>query len=320
MREQRRGSFILAAFVAAAVAGGVVWVGVQPTSGQQGQAYRAPRLAGTTQPDLNGIWQALNTANYDVRPHAARPALATVRGPSGDIPAAPVLALGAVGGVPAGLGVVDGNEIPYQPWAAQRQRENLENALTRDPEVKCYLPGVPRATYMPYPFQIVQTPSHTLFAYEYASASRIIYMQDREEAPIDSWMGTSHGRWDGDTLVIDVTGFNGQTWFDRAGNFHSEALKVTERYTPSGPDHLQYEATIEDPKVFTRPWKISMPLYRRKDPRIELLEYKCVEFVEELMFGHLRKEQLVRTWQQDLGEFGGLMTIDLKRAPSKTAQ
>jgi hypothetical protein len=269
---------------------------------------------------VNGIWQAVNTANYDIRPHAARPALAVVPGPSGDIPAAPVLALGAVGGVPAGLGVVEGNEIPYQPWAVQRQRENFQNALTRDPEVKCYLPGVPRATYMPYPFQIVQTPSHTLMSYEFAGASRIIYMDKHEEAPIDSWMGTSNGKWDGDTLVIEVTGFNGQTWFDRSGNFHSEALKVIERYTPTGPDHLQYEATIEDPKVFTRPWKISMPLYRRKDANMEILEYKCVEFAEELMYGHLRKEQLVRTWQQDLGEFGGLMTIDVRRAPSKVAQ
>jgi hypothetical protein len=157
-------------------------------------------------------------------------------------------------------------------------------------------------------------------SYEYASASRIVYMENHEEAPIDSWMGTSNGKWDGDTLVIEVTGFNGQTWFDRAGNFHSEALKVVERYTPVGPDHLQYEATMEDPKVFTRPWKISMPLYRRKDANMELLEYKCVEFAEELMYGHLRKDQLVRTWQQDLGEFGGLMTIDIRRAPSKTAQ
>jgi hypothetical protein len=311
---------ISVALVAAAVLGGVIWVGVQPTSGQA-QTYRAPRLAGTNQPDLNGIWQAMNSANYDIRPHAARPALATVQGPGGEVPAASVLALGAVGGVPAGMGVIrGGDEIPYNPQAAQRQRENFQNALTRDPETKCYLPGVPRATYMPYPFQIVQTPTHTLMAYEFASASRVIYMTDHEEAAIDSWMGTSNGRFEGDTLVIEVTGFNGQTWLDRAGNHHSEALKVVERYTPMGPDHLQYEATLEDPKTYTRPWTISMPLYRRKDPNMQLLEYKCVEFVEELMYGHLRKEQLVRSWQADLGEFGGLLTVDVKRAPSKVAQ
>jgi hypothetical protein len=150
-------------------------------------------------------------------------------------------------------------------------------------------------------------------AYEFASAARTIYMQDHQDPPLDSWMGWSNGRWDGDSLVIDVTGFNGQTWFDRAGNFHSEALKVTERYTRIGPDHMQYEATMEDPKVFTRPWTIRMPLYRRLEPDAQLLDYKCVEFVEELVFGHLRKEQLVRRWQADLGGFGGLLTIDVTR-------
>jgi hypothetical protein len=151
------------------------------------------------------------------------------------------------------------------------------------------MPGIPRATYMPYPFQIVQTPTTVLMAYEFASASRIIRMNSKEEAPVDSWMGWATGRWDGESLVVDVTGFNDQTWFDRAGNFHSEALKVTERYTPTSQDTLQYEATIEDPKTFTRPWKISMPLYRRVERNAQLLEYKCVEFVEELMYGHLRR-------------------------------
>jgi hypothetical protein len=284
--------------------------------GQSATTYRPPRLAGTTQPNLNGIWQAVNTANYDIRPHAARPALAVVPGPGGEVPAAPVLALGAIGGVPAGLGVVTGNEIPYQPWAAAQQRENFENALIRDPEVKCYMPGIPRATYMPYPFQVVQTASHVLMTYEFASAARIVYMENRGPAPSESWMGWSNGRWEGDTLVIDVTDLTGQTWFDRAGNFHSEAMRVVERYTATGPDHLNYEATIEDPKVFTRPWTISMPLYRRKEPNIHLLEYKCVEFAEELMYGHLRKEPLVKRWEADLGEFGGRIVFDVTRGPS----
>jgi hypothetical protein len=171
-----------------------------------------------------------------------------------------------------------------------RKKDNLENWISRDPEVKCFLPGVPRATYMPYPFQIVQTPTQVLMAYEYANASRTIYMDQKlEEAPNDFWMGWSKGRWEGDTLVVDVTGFNGETWFDRAGNFHSDALHVVERYTRTGPDHLRYEATIEDPKVFTRPWKMSMPLYRRVEQQASLGEYICVEFAEELMYGHLRK-------------------------------
>ena len=201
-----------------------------------------------------------------------------------------MVALGASFSIPGGAGVVEGNELPYQPWAAAKKKENAANWLTLDPEIKCYLPGVPRATYMPYPFQIVQSHNTILMAYEFASASRIVHMREVGEAPIDSWMGWSRGHWDGDTLVVDVTGLNDQTWFDRAGNFHSDALHVVERYTRTGPDHMQYEATIEDPKVFTRPWKISMTLYRRTEKNAQLFEYKCVEFVEELMYGHLRKK------------------------------
>ncbi len=228
-------------------------------------------------PDLNGIWQAVGSANWNLLDHEAR--------------SGPVLELGAVLAVPAGLSVVEGNEIPYQPWAAARQKENYENFLSRDPEVKCYLPGIPRATYMPYPFQILQTASNDiLIAYEYASASRVIKMGKVEPPPVDTWMGQSAGHWEGDTLVVDVTGLNDQTWFDRAGNFHSEALHVVERFTPTSPDALDYQATIEDQKVFTRPWKIQMPLYRRRDTRAQLLEFKCVEFVEELMYGALRKK------------------------------
>lgn len=237
-------------------------------------AYRAPRAA-DGHADMNGIWQALNTANWDIQDHPARQG--------------PVLALGAAFSRPAGAGVVEGNDIPYQPWAAAKKQQNAEQWLTLDPEIKCYLPGVPRANHMPHPFQIVQSRDTILMAYEFASASRIVRMTKTEDAPIDSWMGWSRGRWEAETLVVDVTGFNDQTWFDRAGNFHSEALHVVERYTRTGPDHLLYEATIDDPKVFTRPWKMSMPLYRRAEKNAQLFEYKCVEFVEELMYGHLRK-------------------------------
>jgi hypothetical protein len=239
------------------------------------EAYRAPHTA-DGRPNLNGIWQAVNTANWDIQEHAARPGQ--------------VIALGAVGAVPAGLGVVEGVEIPYLPAAAAKKKENFENRLTADPEIKCYLPGVPRATYMPYPFQIVQTPQYILIAYEYAGATRTISMDKAPPSPADSWMGQSVGHWEGDTLVVDVTSLNDQTWFDRAGNFHSDALHVVERYTPLSPDALTYEATIEDPKVFSRPWKMSMPIYRRLDKGAQLLEFKCVEFVEELMYGHLRKQ------------------------------
>src|SRR5436309_7538901 len=221
----------------------------------QAPAYRPPHRA-DGHPDLSGIWQAFVTANWDLQDHEAQPGLH------------PELE-GAYDAAPGGQSVVEGGTIPYQAWALAKKKENFEKrALVDvsddkkwhalgDPEIKCYMPGVPRATYMPHPFQIVQTRNTILMAYEFASASRIVRMTKTEDAPIDSWMGWSRGRWEGDTLVVDVTGFNDRTWFDRAGNFHSDALHVVERYTRTGPDHLWYEVTIEDPKVFTRPWKMS---------------------------------------------------------------
>jgi len=267
----RRGLLFASAAAALITA---LWLGVLPMMSQV-QTYE-PRRTADGKPDLNGIWQALNTANWDIEDHAAR--------------AGPVPALGAAFSVPAGKGVVEGGEIPYLPEAAAKKRENAANWLTLDPEVKCYLPGVPRATYIPYPFQIFQTPEQILIAYEFAGATRTIDMNGKEESPNETWMGWSVGRWEGDTLVVDVTSFNDQTWFDRAGNFHSDALYVTERYTPVSPDVIDYEVTIEDPKVFSRPWKMRMPLYRRLEQNAQVLEYNCVEFTEELLFGHLRKQ------------------------------
>ncbi len=226
-------------------------------------------------PNLNGIWQAINTANWDLEAHRAK--------------AGPMMPLGATGAIPAGIGVVEGGAIPYKPEAAAKKKENAAHRLELDPEVKCFLPGVPRATYMPFPFQIVQAPNRILMNYEYTGAVRLINMGAPTKAPDNSWMGWSSGRWEGDTLVIDVTNLNDQTWFDRAGNYHSDALHVVERYTLLSRDALMYEATIEDPNTFTRPWKISMPLYRRLEKNAQLLEFKCVEFVEDLMYGHLRK-------------------------------
>jgi hypothetical protein len=201
----RGASFARAAAVLIAAFG----VGLIPAS-SKAEAYKAPRTS-DGKADLNGIWQALNTANWDIQEHAAHAGL--------------VVALGAAGAVPAGLGVVEGGEIPYLAEAAARKKANFENRLTADPEIKCYLPGVPRAAYMPHPFQIVQTPTHILMAYEYAGATRTIYMDKAPPSPADSWMGHSVGHWEGDTLVVDVTGLNDQTWFDRAGNFHSDALQ-----------------------------------------------------------------------------------------------
>jgi len=227
--------------------------------------------------DFNGIWQALGAAHWDIEPHAA------------DFP--PIPNLGAFGSVPAGLGIVQGGEIPYQADARAQQQSNRSDWLAQDPLVKCYMPGVPRANYLPFPFQIVQSPDHLIMAYEFASASRIVYMNRPDfEAPIYSWMGHSRGHFEGDTLVIDVTDQVPDTWFDYAGNHHTEALRVTERYTHMGPNTLMYEATLEDPNVYTEPWTIRFPLYRRMDDNMQLLEFKCVEFVEEMMYGHLRKD------------------------------
>ena len=274
------------------VAGTILEAAAMPLAGQSA-AYRAPRTS-AGKPDLNGIWQTLNEANYDLEGHSARPAMAVRPGPDGPVPAAPVLALGAVGAVPPSLGVVEGGEIPYRPEALLKKRENQENWLKRDPEIKCFLPGVPRATYIPQPFRILQSASQIFIAYQYAGAARNIYLKDPGPAPVDAWMGQSVGHWEGETLVVDVTGLNDQTWFDRAGNFHSDALHVVERYLRISPDVISYEATIEDPKVFTRPWKISMPLYRRQEKNAQLLDFKCVEFVEELMYGEFRKKPLGR--------------------------
>ena len=217
--------------------------------------YDGPRTP-EGQPDLNGIWQTLNSASWDIRPHNAQD------------------------GVPAGLGVVEGGEIPYQPWAAEQQQENYTNRLTADPLRQCFLPGVPRVTYLPFPFRILQTPDHVVITYEFAHVVRIIYTDGSPHPlPNDFWLGDSRGHWDGDTLVVDTTHFNGRTWFDAAGNFHGDQLHVVERYTPITPYHVDYDVTIEDPEVFTRPWTMRMPLYRRLDAGLQLLDYDCVDFI-----------------------------------------
>ena len=259
-------------------------VGLSPsTAAAQTGEYVAPRLPGTSHPNLSGIWQAFTTANWDLQDHGAE---------AGPFPRL----LGVWGAQPPGQGVVVGNEIPYRTEALARKRENLERRLevdhdnvntVGDPEAKCYLPGVPRATYMPFPFQIIQSADKVIIAYQFAGANRTIPLGGSSEAPVDSWMGWSNGHWDGDTLVVEVAGFNDLSWFDRAGNYHSAAMEVVERYTPISPYHLMYEATIEDPGVFTRHWTIRLPLYRRIEDDLRLLEFKCVDLAEEYVYGGL---------------------------------
>jgi hypothetical protein len=233
-----------------------------------------PRMP-SGQPNLTGTWQALNTAHWNLEPHDSE---------------YPVLReLGAQLAVPPGQGVVEGGRIPYRAEALAERDRRFANRLEEDPEGKCYLGGVPRSTYMPYPFQILQNEDDILFVYQYATGVRRAFVDGETSAPLDSWLGWSNAHWEGDTLVVEVTGFNGQTWLDRAGNYASANATVTERYTPLGPNHLQYEATIDDPSVYTRPWTIRMPLYRIVDEDFRLLEFKCEPYAEEKIYGHLRK-------------------------------
>ena len=241
------------AVTAMAVLALVVSAALRPAVGHAQEADVARTADG--KPDFSGVWQANNTANWDLQTHLARPIVAQA-GVYPDVPvqAAPVVALGSIGWVPPGLGVVVGDEIPYQPWAAARKQENLENWLDRDPEIYCYLPGVPRVMYMPFPLHISQGTTKITVISEFANTQRTIHMDEVGPYPNYAWMGHSLGRWEGDTLVVDVSSFTPNTWFDRSGNFHSDAMTVVERYTPISRDAIRYEATIEDPNVFTRPW------------------------------------------------------------------
>jgi hypothetical protein len=304
MRKRFTGAMMAATVAAAAAA---VSLTVMPLSGQapaagagqgraqgagaaagqgRGQAAPAParpaaapatprpaRIAG--HPNINGIYQAITNAYWNVEDHPAQ--------------ATKFWELGAIAAIPPGMSIVEGGAIPYKPAALKQRDANRAGWPKNDPEAKCYMPGIPRANYMPFPFQIVQGQGDILFVYEFASSNRLVHMVKHTEAAVDSWMGWANGKWEGDTLVVENTGFNDMTWFDRAGNFHSDMLKVTERFAPQG-ENLLYEATIEDPDTFTRPWKISLPLYRKIEKNAQLLEFKCVEFSEELLYGDLKKK------------------------------
>ena len=253
----RAGSVKVIGTVAAAVA-------VALAVASSGYARQAPvaqqRRTVDGKPDLSGVWQAFTTATWNLQGHNAEK------------------------GMPGGQGIVEGVEIPYQPWAAAKKAENYKNRMKADPVRKCFMPGVPRMNYMPFPFQIVQSPTITVMTYEYNHMVRWIPTDgSRHPEALDFWMGDSRGRWEGDTFVVDVSNNNDETWFDGAGNFHSDALHVVERYTLMGANHLNYEATIEDPKVFTRPWKIRFPLYRRLEKNVQVLDYECNQFESKFL-------------------------------------
>jgi hypothetical protein len=229
-------------------------------------------------PDFSGIWQAMTKAHYDIEPHAA------AYGPHPDV-------MGALSAIPGSQGIVEGGRIPYTEQALRQRNDNRVDAIDKDPLTKCYMPGVPRANYLPFPFQIVQSSDVILIAYEFAEANRILYVDQPEiVSQVDAWMGHSNAHWEGDTLVVSVTGQMPDTWFDRAGNHHSWEMVVEERWTPMGPNHIQYEATMTDPNTYTQPWTVSLPLYRHVQENYQLLEFKCAEFSEEYLYGEWRKE------------------------------
>jgi hypothetical protein len=272
MQAERRKSegYLFIRFLNRTVA--AVFVLLSASAVARAQTPQIPRMK-DGKPNLTGLWQSITPAYWNIEDHSAH--------------AGSFNQLGAVGAIPPGQGIVEGGSIPYKPEALAKRNDNFADRLKLDPEIKCYMPGLPRATYLPYPFQIVQSQKDVMFAYEYATTNRVVNMGSPQEAAVDTWMGTSNGEWQGDTLVVDVMGFNGKSWFDRAGNFATSNLHVVERYTLIDANTINYEATIEDSAVFTRPWRISLPLYRLRDKNARLLEFKCVEFVEELLYGDL---------------------------------
>jgi hypothetical protein len=233
--------------------------------------------AAAATPRLDGIWQSLDN-DTNVEPHAAY--------------ASPRTDANAFDAAQPGLGLVVGGQIPYRPEARAKQLTNFADRVNLDPAAKCYMPGVPRANYMGRPLHIVQTEDHIFIAYEFAQASRTVYLNRPDfEAPVDSWMGHSIGRWEGDTLIIDVSAQVENTWLDRAGNHHSGALRVEERFKLEGPHHIRYQATLSDPAVYTKPWTIETMLYKQLKPNAQILDFRCVEFVEEWMYGELSKPE-----------------------------
>jgi len=226
----------------------------------QRTSYTGPRTP-DGKPDLNGLWQAIGTAHWNLEEHSASE------------------------GVPAGLSVVEGGPIPYKPEALKQRDQNFKNRMNDDPVRKCFMPGVPRATYLPFPFEITQMPKHIGIAYEFAHATRTIFLDGAPHLEdVDFYMGDARGHWESDTLVVDTVSLGDQTWFDQAGNFHSDALKVTELFTPTDATHIDYSATIDDAKTFTRPWTMRMTIYKRVEKNLELLDYECAEHIYEKVF------------------------------------
>lgn len=210
---------------------------------------KIPRLA-NGKPDFSGIWQTTSAADYDLEPHSNRK------------------------DAPPSAGIVEGGEIPYLPKALEQKKKNFEARATDDPALKGYTLGVPRGIYYPEPFQIFQRDKDLFLVHQFGHSVRTIYTNktDHPEDPNDWWLGDSRGHWEGDTLVVDVRHFNDKTWLDHAGNFHSDALHIVEKWQFLDNNTIAYNATIEDPNVFSRPWTINVVLYRHREKNFQLIE------------------------------------------------
>lgn len=212
-------------------------------------AEKIPRLA-NGKPDFSGIWQTTSAADYDLEPHSNRK------------------------DAPPSAGIVEGGVIPYLPQALEQKKKNFAERNAEDPSLKGWTLGVPRGVYYPEPFQIFQRAADLKIIHQFGHSVRTIHTNntDHPEDPNDWWLGDSRAKWDGDTLVVDVKDFNDKTWLDRAGNFHSDALHVVERWKLLDANTIEYKATIEDTKVFSKPWNISVILYRHREKNFQLIE------------------------------------------------
>jgi hypothetical protein len=215
-------------------------------------AETIPRLNG--KPDFSGIWQTTSAAEFDLEPHGTRK------------DASP------------GPGVVEGGAIPYLPAALERKKKNFAAREKVDPRLKCWTLGTPRGIYYPEPFQIFQRPRDLTIAFQFGQSVRTIHTNGTQhpvELDSEFFLGDSRGHWEGDTLVIDVNHFNDETWLDRAGNFHSDKLHVIEHWKLLDANTIEYRATLEDPEVFSRPWSLSVILYRHREKNFQLVENYC---------------------------------------------
>lgn len=215
----------------------------------QSKAYSAPRLA-DGHPDLNGIWEVQGKVDANIE--------AKLRGKNI---------------------IVDPEDgkIPYKPEALAQRKANAEKHATEDPLTKCWMPGVPRLMYIPYPYQIVESANQPVIPIlsQYVHVIRNIQMQGEHLDGLENWLGDSRGHWDGDTLVVDATNFNDQTWYDAAGNYHSGDLHVVERFTRTAPNTIAYQATMTDPKVLAKPFTIRLTLARDARKNAQIMEYEC---------------------------------------------